>query len=79
MSRNSNYTHYDRKLTKAICYLGLWLGLAIVMIIMLKHDGGIDGVILERPMIFFGLLAVSVYLLATGLNNLISYFKERNP
>ena len=65
-------------LTVAIASLCLWLLLAISMIVMLNGEGGIDGIILHNPMLFFGLLAASVFFLATGLNHMISYFKVRN-
>ena len=65
-------------LALAIACLCLWLVLAISMVAMLNGEGGIDGIILHKPMLFFGLLAASVFFLATGLNNMISYFKARN-
>lgn len=78
MSNKPEKNQLDIKLRVAIASLSLWLVLAVSLIVMLNGDGGIDEIILNKPMLFFGLLAVSVFFLATGLNNMISYFKNRN-
>ncbi len=78
MTKNFNKSRLNKRLILAIGSLCLWLLLALSLILMLNHEGGIEGIILNKPMSFFGLLSVSVFFLATGLNNIISWFKERN-
>ncbi len=75
MTKTPQKSPLKTSLIVAITSLCLWLVLAISLIIMLNGEGGIDGIILHKPMLFFGLLAASVFFLATGLNNIISYFK----
>jgi len=76
MSQQPKNRRPKRKLTIAVSCLGLWLLLAVAMSFMLNFNGGIDGMMLNQPILFFATLAASVFLLATGLNNLISYFKK---
>lgn len=78
MTKKPRKSKLKTSLTVAIASLCLWLVLAISMVVMLDGEGGIDGIILHKPILFFGLLAASVFFLATGLNNMISYFKGRN-
>ena len=78
MTNKPKKSKLKTSLTVAIASLCLWLVLLISMLAMLDGEGGIDGIILHKPILFFGLLAASVFFLATGLNNMISYFKGRS-
>lgn len=78
MTNKPQKRQLNTNLTVAIASLCLWLALAISLIAMLNGEGGIDGIILHKPILFFGLLAASVFFLATGLNKLISYFNGRS-
>jgi len=57
----------------AFCFVA-WSLLAVTMFVMLINEG-FDQIILTQPILFFSILAASVFLLATTINHLIRYFQ----
>lgn len=64
-------------LSIAVSSLILWCLCVTVMVVMLI-DKGFDLIILNQPYLFLSLLAVSIFLLATGINHLISYYQIKH-
>ncbi len=73
--KNNHSRRKRQQLVAASCLI-IWLLLVVLLFIFLANNGGIDGVILNQPIEFFGLMAMSVFFLATGINNLILVLKS---